>query len=163
MVNLNPYRPPTAPVSDPVTDQSPGRPLLVSLIAVYYGCTAILSVGARLLFVTHLDLIPPDMRSQFQSLTWVDHSVLVIMATVKIWAAISLFRLKQHAVALLVILLALAVLNTLRYIFFRNWLVNTPGPALAGAAIGFLLNIGILVYVARLRKRGVLRGTRVPI
>jgi hypothetical protein len=85
------------------------------------------------------------------------------MATIKIWAAISLFRLEEDAVVPLVILLALATINTLRYVFFKNWLVNTPGPALVGAAIGYLFSVCILLYVARLRKRGVLRNTRVPI
>jgi hypothetical protein len=161
-VSYNPYRPPTTPVSDPVTDESPGRPLLASVIVFYYGFAAMVSLIARYFFVTHLDLVPANMRSQFQSPNLVDNAVWIVMVTVKIWAAISLFRLKEYAVVPLVILLALTIINILRYIFFKNWLVNAPGPSVAGAAIGCLLNIGILVYVARLRARGVLRKTRVP-
>jgi hypothetical protein len=160
-MSLNPYRPPTAPVSDPVSDLSAGRPALVSVIALYYGLGAVLSVLARYFFLTHLNSLPANIRSQFQSLDAADNAVWLVMMIIKIWAAVSLLRLKEHAVMPLAILLALATINTLRYIFFKNWLVNTPRPALLGTAIGYVFNIYILLYVMRLRKRGVLRDTRV--
>ena len=161
-MSFNPYRPPTAPVADLVTDELHGRPVLVSVVAIYYGCTAILSIVLRYFFVTHLNLLPASVRAQFQSLNWADYGMWGIMIIVKMWAAIWVFRLKENALVPFVLLFSLAIINTLRHIFFKNWLAVTPGPALVSAAVGFLLSICILLYVAGLRADGVLRSTRKP-
>lgn len=165
MNDSNPYTPPKARVldSDVIDGDLRGletkRPILVWVISIWYGAAGILAILGRFAMVTHLVVPPGRMGEQLQFMTWLDYAILNSMALVRVWAAISLFRLRAIAAPLLGLLSAAGILNTFRYALTKTWLARSGTPTLIATAVGLLISIGVALYASRLRYRGILRSS----
>lgn len=154
MQTSNPYSPPAAPVAD-TSAEPPGRTLLVWIIVVLL---VIGSLGSVVSLVLRVSGYMPDIGGLMREQYWYDYVIALTIASVRVVAAISLFRLKRVAwplfAGLFVAAIALVAYHWAAKPIYREVLAQT---GYWGVVVGLLLNGVMAYYVHRLRRDGVLR------
>jgi hypothetical protein len=151
----NPYSPPAAAVAD-ASSQPPGRPALVWIIVVLM---IIGSLASAVSLVLRLAGRMPDVGGINQLMHWYDHVMALIIALVRVIAAIALFRLKPSAWPWFAGLFAASIAMILFHLAAKpayRALLEQMG--YWGVAGGLALNGAMAYYVYRLHRDGVLRN-----
>lgn len=132
------------------------RPVLVWVISIFYGFS-IFPVLVSYAFVFSKSLpATPAQREYFSSLTVIDHAVTALVLLLNVAGAILLFRLKKAAPVVFSAAFALGVATVAYHCFTRNWFTTVGIPGLISTVVGWCINLAIVVYAFRLRRKRVL-------
>jgi len=149
----NPYTPPAADVADPAAP--PARPVLVWIISLWYGFGAISSPFITFLMMGGALPLPAAERAHLMARGPLQWALVAVSATLTLWFAIELFRLRSRAVRLAAALLGLHAVTTL-----LNFAIGSFSAAatstLAATAFAMGIAVAIYLYTRHLRTRGVL-------
>ena len=154
MTDANPYAAPKAEIRD--LGPARERPAWVWVILVYYVLATILTALSYAVINSGLVPMPAAQQKYLASLSWFDHVASISLLTLRLAAAVQLFRLRKISA----LLFPSAFLLGLLY-FGVRLAVNGPDVALgqarwASMAFGWAVAIAICVYAWRLHRRGVL-------
>ncbi|MDJ0850632.1 MAG: hypothetical protein QNK04_19845 [Myxococcota bacterium] len=151
----NPYTPPEADLTHGA--EAPRRPALVWVLTIWYWLAAVGSFVTLPLFLSGTIPIPEPQRTFIQ-----DSSALYTVQTLGSGAlclafATALFRLRAAALALFIAVLLFGLASTAIAVTDDQWFAAMGSMGLASTAISWVIQLAILAYVLRLKKRGVLR------
>lgn len=133
------------------------RPILVWLIAVFYGLGALWTLLSFALFFSGRINVPPAEAAYFASLTPIDLTLTVLLAISGLVGAIMLFRLKRSALVFFLIALVLNISYSI-WTFLMNPAFRTVAQqSVIGLITGLTVVSLITFYVYRLKKRGLLQ------
>ncbi len=129
------------------------RPILVWIITIFY----LISAGWTLFsfYLVYSGAIPLNetQRVYFEAQSTLDILLTIIIASANIIGAILLFMLRRFALHFFLGAFVISMLLTIAQIIFKNWLNVMGGHGLVGAAVGWLINIAIILYAYKLSKK----------
>jgi len=131
--------------------------VLVWVISIFYFISAGFTILSLALIYSGLAPLRDEQRQYFQSLTAFDHTMTVLIAALNLCGAVFLILLKRPAYRLFRAAFGIAVLVTFYQIIAKHWLSAVEGPGLIGIALGWGVNVAVILYSKRLIVRGVLK------
>ncbi len=139
------------------SSQARKRPGWVWAISIFYFLSAAYTLLAFFLIYSGAVPLQPEQRAYFSQLALFDYGVTVLMGTLNLAGAVTLFLLRRIAFHLFTTAFSIGILMTVWHTVEKGW-VAAIGPAgLVGAAIGWALAVTVCVYTWRLGRAGVLR------
>ncbi|MES2933322.1 MAG: hypothetical protein V4805_07525 [Pseudomonadota bacterium] len=154
----NIYKAPQADLHiGPSAEELRKRPLLVWIISIFYGFSAIITPFS--FYAIKSGMLPLTIAHEqyFASLGAIDWLMNALNALVILSAAVSLFLLKRVTTKFWGISVATVMLNHIYHIFAKNWLGTVPISGQIAASFGFAVLLAVFFYVKRLAARGVLK------
>lgn len=142
-------------VNEPIP--RPARPLGVYLVFGYYFFSAGLSLLSLGMIRQGKLAMPASQKAYFEGLTSLDFSLTVGLLLLTLTASFLLFLLRRSALWVFVAALVANVAVTALHAFTRNWFASVGVPGLVGAAFGWAILAGMIVYTKKLDRRGLLR------
>ena len=133
------------------------RPTLVWIISIFYFISAGWTMLSFLMLFTGAIPLNDAQREYFQAQSLIDYASTIIIGTANLVGAVLFLLLKKPAFHLFATAFSVGLLLTVYQIFTKDWLGAIGGPGLIGAAIGWSLNIAVIIYAKRLINRGVLK------
>jgi hypothetical protein len=136
------------------------RPLGIWIITAFYFLSAYTLLRSYLLISNGLVPMNDAQRSYFSSISAVNWVIPIISGIVVLVAAASLFLLRRVSLTLFVIGFCLSLLSTLFEALTTNWvkaMASTGnGGGLIGVAVGWIIQIIVLLYINNLVKKKIL-------
>jgi hypothetical protein len=137
------------------------RPGCVWLIALYFFITAVSGFASLYAissgFFTKLPGARAEQLAYFSTLSALDYGVSILIILFNIAGVIYLLRLKKEAVALFIAAFLLGMGLTAWQIATKNYLAVMGRPGMVGFAVGTVLILVVIGYVANLRRKGILK------
>lgn len=133
------------------------RPILVWIISIFYFISAVWTLFS--FYLVYSGSVPLDetQKVYFESLTTFDILITVTAVLVNLVGIILFFMLNRYALYCFITSFTLSMLLTVFQTYYRNWGDLMSGPGLVGAAIGWAINIAIILYAYRLTKKEILQ------
>jgi len=117
----------------------------------------LLAAGAQLLNqLTAPRPTSPELRAYVDSWTILDKWIPYVLDGLLILAAASLFALQARAVGLFAAYAAVGAVASVQHALTTRWLDVFGWAGIAAVGVGLALSLLVLLYVIRLRSRGVL-------
>lgn len=139
------------------SSQARKRPGWVWAISIFYFLSAAYTLLAFYLIYSGSIPLQPAQRAYFSQLTFLDIGASVLIGTLNLAGAVTLFILRRIAFSLFATAFALGILTTVWHTIEKGWVAAVGSAGLVGAFIGWALAIAICAYTWRLGKAGVLR------
>lgn len=132
------------------------RPVLVWVIAVFYGISAVLT--ALSFYLIYSDRIPLDSELQafFASQSAFDQVRTFVIGATNLGAAIFLFLMRKPAAYLFPLGFGLELVATFWEVLTGDWQTAFSAGGWVGVFIGTGISIAVCVYCWRLLQRGAL-------
>ena len=135
------------------------QPVLVCIVVVYYGIVFAWSLVAFSMIRSGASgtVIPtPDQGANFSGLTYIDFAITFLIAITALLGTVNLIQLKRVALTLFQISLTVNVLYALWTILSTSLVETFDLVWFIGYMFGLVLLGLVLLYVYRLKQRGVL-------
>lgn len=130
--------------------------MLVWVISIFYAYGALSTVFSYAIVFAKAFPATAAQRQYFAAMTAFDHALTAFVVLLNLGAAVLLFRLRRQAPPIFTFAFAVGVGTVVYQILTTNWLEAVGIFGLVGAAIGWAINVAVIVYTWTLRKRGVL-------
>jgi hypothetical protein len=153
----DPYAAPQSAVSDVDADARPGRPLLVWIITVFFGLSAVWTLVSFALILSGAVPLPPAAREYYARLGILDYALTIGVSALNLWGIVLLFLLRARAVKVILAALAVTLLINAYQVLLKGLAPALGGAGSMGMVIGPSLWAAILFYAWRLKAKGVLR------
>lgn len=153
----DPYAAPQSVVADVDSGARPGRPVLVWVITVFFGLSAVWTLVSFALVSSGAVPLPPAAREYYDGLGILDYALTVGVSALNLWGIVLLFLLRARAVKVILAALAVALLINAYQFLFKGLAPALGGAGGLGMVIGLLLWAAVLFYAWRLKAKGVLR------
>lgn len=136
------------------------RPKWVWAIFIFYFFSAGFTLLSYYLLFTGVTTLTPEENKYFDSLSKLDHGLTIIIGSLNLLAALSLFMLKRTALYLFTASISIGILVTGWHIIYKGWfevLGGIGGSSLVvSTALGWCLILAIYMYTWKLYKTKVL-------
>ena len=132
------------------------RPLGVWVISLVLAWGALWTPVAFALFQSGRIPLTPAQHAYYAGLTPLDFVFSCALELSNLAGAVMLFLLKRQALPIFVATLAFSLLQFLYQILAKHWLSAISGPGLAEVLAGWVVWALVILYVWRLRARGLL-------
>jgi hypothetical protein len=144
-------------IPEPPPLPRPKPPVFVWIISIYFIFSAV-ATGASLA-LANSGFLPmlPAQRQYFDSLTWFDYAVTVLILVTNAVAAVLFILLRRWAYYLFSAAFIASLISIGYQIATKNWLNAVGIPGLAGAAVGWVFILVVIFYARYLAKTRVLR------
>ncbi len=156
----NPYAAPRAAVDDVGEEHKRGRPGLVWVITIFMGLGIVAGTFTTIAALLGNPVGGEEAAARLKHLGPLDHVFSLVVTAISAFATVALFRLKRYAFPLLVTVFVLGVaalvVNGLLRPEYRS--AFEQAGYWWGLLIGWIINLAIIVYVWRLRAKGLLRA-----
>ncbi|MCP4631673.1 MAG: hypothetical protein GY855_02010 [candidate division Zixibacteria bacterium] len=136
------------------------RPKLVWIILVFFAILFVHTIISVIWFYRGDIVFHGAQQDSFKLRYIIDFSIPIIMgiiSLINLTAAIFLILLRRQAYKLFLTAFIIGILLTIYQILFDNWYWVMGGIGLAGAVIGWMIGIAIILYTRSLIKKGVLK------
>lgn len=133
------------------------RPILVWVIVVFYGLSAVWTLLSFSLLASGRVNIPPAEAAYFSSLTPFDYALTVLSGVSGVIGVIMLFQLKSATLPIFLVTLAINGTYSLWTLLMNPAFRAIRPETHTGMVMGFTILCLINFYVYRLKKRGLLR------
>lgn len=132
------------------------RPVLVWVIAIFYGFSIFNTIASYAFVFSKTFPATPAQSQYFSSLSPIDHGVTALVVIMNLAGAIVLFRLKKAAPVLFTAAFGVGLAAVVYQCLTKNWFAAVGAVGLIGAAVGWCINLAIILYAFRLRQKHVL-------
>lgn len=153
----NPYAAPQSPITN-VPEDPLKKPMLVWLILIWTIIGVLSGTISTLMMATgNMPIVSEVHRRVVESTSWMEYLLSAVIMFVYLAAAIQLFRLKNAAVRLFVIFVALSACNAAIHWAredYRAMLEAGGVIGLVSMSVGYVIPLAMLGYACVLRKRG---------
>lgn len=141
---------------EPVQTPRHRRPVLVWLIAIYYGLSGAWTALSFILIRRGAIPMSDAQRAYFSEIGPIEWAQAVASAILFLAFAVQLFRLRASAIPLLALAFVLTIASTAWQMLTTNWVEAIGTPGLVGTAVAWAVMIAILLYCRRLRTKEIL-------
>ncbi len=132
------------------------RPKLVWVAFLYYLFSAGYTLLSFLLIYSGAITVTPDQAAYFRSLSVIDHGFAVLIGSLNLLGAVTLFMLRWVAFYLFTAALALSLALTVIHSLTKGFMAALGEGGAVGLLLGYGITVVICVYAWKLRTRGVL-------
>lgn len=134
-------------------------PLPVWIITIFYFIGFVSSLFSFSVIYVLWDSLPPESRIYFESMTIFDWTFSFAVLIANLIGVVLLLRLRKLAFNFLAAALAMNLITLIWHSLSKNWVqaVGVAGIAgVIGPMIGYVIAVGVCVYVYKLIKNGTL-------
>jgi hypothetical protein len=100
--------------------------------------------------------LPDEQKQYLAGLTVIDHLVSLLILSLKVAAAVQLFRLKKSSAILFPSALLVSLLFAAWHGATKGWYAAMGQSGLTGALLGWAVTVAVCIYAWVLAKKGVL-------
>ena len=136
--------------------ESKKRPGWVWAISIFSFFSAAFTLFGFYLIYSGKIPLQPAQKAYFESLTFVDMSLTILIGLTNLIGAVLLFRLRKQSFYLFAISLVANLSMTAWHIFSKGFIAAMPSGGLIGMLIGWGMLVAVCVYTKKLEKTGVL-------
>lgn len=155
MASANPYAAPRAALNDHADGTGPRRPGWVWAISVFLAFGVVFGTLGSVVAMTGMG--GPETAAATQHFVPLDHAVGLLNIAISAVGAVQFFRLRRQALALFVTAFALGLLYFSGSMLLRpSYREMFDAAAILSMAVGWLVNVAIIAYAWKLRRRGIL-------
>jgi len=138
------------------TEASTRRPKLVWVVLLWFLFSAGYTILSFVLIYSGLISVTPEQAAYLRSLSPLDYTLTLAIASLNIAGAVSLFLLRRVAFQLFTIALVASLLATVAHAVSKGFLAALGGTGAVGLVIGYGILVLVCLYTRRLKARGVL-------
>jgi hypothetical protein len=132
------------------------RPKLVWVAFLFYLFSAGYTLLSFLLIYSGTITVTPDQAAYFRNLSVIDHGFTVLIGSLHLFGAVTLFMLRRVAFYLFTAALALSLVLTVIHSLTKGFIAALGEGGAVGVLLGYGIAVVICVYAWKLRTRGVL-------
>ena len=144
-------------IPEPPPIPRPKTPVLVWIISIYFLFGVFGTIVSLVIMNSGFLPLPPAQKQYFESLTWFDHTMSVVISGINAVGAILFIQLRRSAYYLFLTAFIVSLVFIGYQIVAKNWLNAIGAPGIPGIVVGWMLILAILFYARHLVKTRVLR------
>ena len=133
------------------------RPGWVWAISIYIFCSAVFLLLSFYLIYSGKVVLDPKQKTYFESLSYIDITLTIILGLANLIGATLLFLLRKRAFDFFVIAFAANVSMTAGHIITKGFAAAMPAGGLTGILLGWGMLAAVCVYTKNLEKAEVLK------